>query len=159
MPLAIYHLGPLMKPAVMMALVAGLILIPLLDQALKLLALHRLPRGSVPLGLLGSLQVAQTQIWLARAAGPNLAVIWTAWSLAACALAIATALVPACAWFAGMLLGGSLSHALETSLRGCICDYVCLRFWPAFNLADVAITVGTLGVAGNLFMVITKTMT
>lgn len=143
----------------MMALVAGLILIPLLDQALKLLALHWLARGSLSLGLIGRLKVVRTQIWLARAAGPNLALIWTAWSLAACALAIATAVVPSCAWFAGMLLGGSLSHAFETSLRGCICDYVCLRFWPAFNVADAAITVGTLGVAGNLFMVITKTMT
>ncbi|MFH0344718.1 MAG: signal peptidase II [Chromatiales bacterium] len=143
----------------MIALVAGLILIPLLDQALKLLVLHWLGRGSLPLGLIGNLQVVRTQIWLARAAGPNLTVIWTAWISAACALAIATALVPACAWFAGMLLGGSLSHAFETSLRGCICDYVCLRFWPAFNLADVAITVGTLGLAVNLFMVITTTTT
>ena len=38
-----------------------------------------------------------------------------------------------------------MSHALETSLRGCIIDYVRLRFWPAFNLADVAITVGAAG--------------
>jgi lipoprotein signal peptidase len=35
-----------------------------------------------------------------------------------------------------------MSHALETSLRGGICDCICLRFWPAFNVADAAITVG-----------------
>jgi lipoprotein signal peptidase len=55
-------------------------------------------------------------------------------------------LFPPCGWFAGALLGGSLSHALETSLRGRVVDYVRLRFWPAFNLADVAITAGALGV-------------
>ena len=46
----------------------------------------------------------------------------------------------------GMLLGGSSSHALESAVRGSISDYICLRFWPAFNLADVAITVGAIGV-------------
>jgi signal peptidase II len=143
----------------MMALVAGLTLIPLLDQVLKLLIFRSLGSGSFPLGPLGHLQVVRSQVWLARAARPNLPVIWTAWISAACALAIAAVLVPACAWFAGMLLGGSLSHAFETSLRGYICDYVCLKFWPAFNVADVAITVGTVGVAGNLFMVMTKMMT
>jgi signal peptidase II len=142
----------------MMALVAGLILIPLLDQAFKLLVLRWLGRGSLPLGLMGNVQVVRTQIWLARVARCNPAVIWTAWISVAGVLAIATVLVPSCAWFAGALLGGSLSHAFETSLRGCICDYVCLRFWPAFNVADVAITVGTVGMAGNLFMVMAKTM-
>jgi hypothetical protein len=57
---------------------------------------------------------------------------------------------PAIGWSFGLLLGAALSHALETSLRGSICDYVCLRFWPAFNLADVALTVGALGLAFEL---------
>ena len=67
-------------------------------------------------------------------------------TFAAGSLAILSGLFGLCGWFAGALLGGSLSHALETSLRGCIIDYVRLRLWPAFNLADVAITVGALGV-------------
>jgi signal peptidase II len=38
-----------------------------------------------------------------------------------------------------------LSHMIETSRRGRVCDYLCLRFWPAFNLADAAISIGTVG--------------
>jgi lipoprotein signal peptidase len=58
-------------------------------------------------------------------------------------------MAPSYGGFAGLLLGGSLSHLLETTRRGWICDYVCLRFWPAFNLADVALTAGTIGTALN----------
>jgi len=53
--------------------------------------------------------------------------------------------LPGSEWCAALLLGGSLSHVIETSRRGRVCDYVCLRFWPAFNLADAAITIGTVG--------------
>jgi lipoprotein signal peptidase len=34
---------------------------------------------------------------------------------------------------------------IETSRRGRVCDYLCLRFWPAFNLADAAISIGAVG--------------
>ncbi len=37
-------------------------------------------------------------------------------------------------------------------MRGSVSDYVCLRFWPAFNLADVAITVGAIGLLLTTFM-------
>jgi lipoprotein signal peptidase len=85
-------------------------------------------------------------MWLTRrGAAPNLALLWCVWLGAAAGLIVLTGFFPAWGWFAGALLGGALSHALETSLRGCIIDYVRLRFWPAFNLADVAITVGALG--------------
>ncbi len=56
-----------------------------------------------------------------------------------------TARLPGCEWCAALLLGGSLSHMIETSRRGRVCDYLCLRFWPAFNLADAAILIGTVG--------------
>ena len=139
--------------AVMRALVTGLLLIPVLDQALKFFVLFRLGSRSVPLGRMGKLQVVQTQIWMARKPRSlNLVVLWTLWIFAACALAVVTALVPSYGWFAGLLLGGSLSHGIEDSSRGWICDYVCLRFWPAFNIADVAITVGACGLAGHLIL-------
>ena len=131
----------------MIALAAGLFLVPVLDQALKLLVLRGLAPASMPLGPLGKLQVVSSRIWLARPGfRPNLTAVWSLWFFAAGSLAVLGMSFPPCGWFAGALLGGSLSHALETSLRGCIIDYVCLRFWPAFNLADVAITVGALGV-------------
>ena len=53
--------------------------------------------------------------------------------------------LPGSEWCAALLLGGSLSHLIETFRRGRVCDYLCLRFWPAFNLADAAISIGTIG--------------
>jgi lipoprotein signal peptidase len=137
----------------MRALVTGLLLIPLLDQALKFFVLFGLKSRSVPLGRIGKLQVVQKQIWMARTPRSlNLMVLWTAWVLAACALILVSALAPSCSWFAGVLVGGSLSHGIESSSRGWICDYVCLRFWPAFNVADVAIAVGACGLMGHLIL-------
>lgn len=93
------------------------------------------------------MRLVETRIWWLRSCqSPALAWVWAVWGLAAILLATVAALSPASAPFAGALLGGSLSHAIETSFRGRISDYICLRFWPAFNLADVAITVGALGV-------------
>ncbi len=137
----------------MTALVVGLLLVPLLDQALKLLVLRRLAAAAVPLGPFGRLEVARSRVWLARSGWcPKLATVWGVWFVAAGSLTLLSGVLPSCRWFAGALLGGSLSHALETALRGCIIDYVRLRFWPAFNLADVAITVGALGVLTQIVM-------
>src|SRR5438128_2089387 len=125
----------------MNTLAAGLFFIPLADQALKFLLRRWLGPRSVPLGPLGVVRMVEARIWWVRP-GLNLVLIWTLWVLAAGILATLTVLVPSCGWFVGLLLGGSLSHALESSLQRCVSDYVCLRFWPAFNLADVAITAG-----------------
>ncbi len=135
----------------MTAFVLGLMLVPVVDQAVKRLVLRRAGRGSLSLGVLGHVRLVQTQIWMMRAVRwvtPR--AMWVIWVAAASASAIICALVPAFGWSLGLLLGGALSHALETSLRGSICDYVCLRFWPAFNIADVALAVGALGLAIEL---------
>jgi len=66
-------------------------------------------------------------------------------------LAASAALVALCFWrpafapFTGLLLGGSLSHAWEFARRGCVRDYICLRFLARVNFADVAITCGGIG--------------
>ena len=127
----------------MIALVIAPIGLPLLDQAVKLLVRHRLRDGSISLGPIGAVHVTSAPIWLMRDVGRwTPAAMWAVWIFAAGALAIIGAQVPALALPCGLVLGASLSHAVEMSLRGSICDYVCLRFWPAFDLADVALTVG-----------------
>ena len=132
----------------MTALAGGLLIIPLVDQGLKVILRRALGLRSFSLGWFGSLQVKETRIWWVRLGrNSNMAVIWLLWLFAAGAVAILTVLCPSCAWFAGLLVGGSISHGLESSIRGCVSDYVCLRFWPAFNLADMAITVGFIGTA------------
>lgn len=132
----------------MIALSAGLICIPLIDQALKFLVCRWLGTGSVRLGPLGRLHLVHSQIWVARfSRRPDARLLWGIWMLSACGLIAATILAPVCGFFAGALLGGSFSHVMESSVRGGVRDFICLRFWPAFNLADVAITVGAIGLA------------
>ena len=139
----------------MIALAAGLLLVPVLDQAPSSWSCARLAPASLPLGPSGKLQVVRSRIWYARVPPGSGRRSGASWFFAAASLAVLTGFFPLSGWFAGALLGGSLSHALETSLRGYIIDYVRLRFWPAFNLADVAITVGAVGILVQ--MVITTT--
>jgi signal peptidase II len=50
----------------------------------------------------------------------------------------------------GMILGGAFGNVLDRVfrspgfLKGAVVDFVDLRFWPVFNLADSAITIGCL---------------
>lgn len=42
----------------------------------------------------------------------------------------------------GLLIGGSLSNLLDRVRLGHVTDFLDLRFWPAFNLADTFIVTG-----------------
>jgi signal peptidase II len=44
----------------------------------------------------------------------------------------------------GLLLGGSLGNIIDRIRDGAVTDFVKLPAWPAFNVADVAITFGVL---------------
>ena len=44
----------------------------------------------------------------------------------------------------GLLVGGALGNLLDRAGDGEVTDFIKLPLWPAFNLADVAITVGVL---------------
>lgn len=44
----------------------------------------------------------------------------------------------------GMLLGGALGNVLDRVREGAVVDFVKLPYWPAFNLADSAITLGVI---------------
>jgi len=127
----------------MTALVAGLLLVPVADQVLKLLVRARLGEGALALGRLGEIRRGRGRIWMARLpGGGSLARMWGVWSAAAGGLAGLCAVVPSLGWGAGLLLGGALSHAIETTGRGTIDDYVRLGAWPAFDLADAALVAG-----------------
>ena len=138
----------------MRALAVGLLLVPVVDQAAKFVVLRTLAPSSLSLGPLGKLQAVRSRIWCGGRAA-DAARRWSVWFVASALLAVLTAFFPATGWFVGALVGGSLSHAVETSLRGHVIDYVQLRFWPAFNLADVAITVGAIGVLVQIAAAIT----
>jgi signal peptidase II len=135
----------------MTAWVVGLVVLPVLDQAIKWVVRTRLGRRSISLGVLGHVRVVQTRIWAMRALPlGSVRAMWMIWVAAAGASAVLSAAVPPAGWALALLLGGAFSHAVETSLRGSVCDYVCLSFWPAFNLADVALAAGAVGLAIEL---------
>jgi lipoprotein signal peptidase len=133
-------------PMMVLALTAIMVLV--IDQAAKVL-LRSSRFESVGLGPFGTLRTRQGPLWVHRAGQHGPKVLWL-WIVSAGALVVASAWLPGCRVFVGLLLGGSLSNAMEGSLRGSVTDYVCLRFWPAFNLADVAITAGAIGMAIEL---------
>jgi signal peptidase II len=48
-------------------------------------------------------------------------------------------------WLAtGLLLGGAAGNLIDRAREGAVTDFLDLPLWPAFNLADVAITAGVL---------------
>jgi signal peptidase II len=132
----------------MATLLIGLVLVPFVDQAVKLLVRTQIGDHPLSLGVLGSVRIVHSRIWSMRAfGGMSFRAMWVIWIAAAGISVLICAAFPRLGLSFGLLLGGALSHAIETSTRGTICDYVCLRFWPAFNLADVALTAGALSVA------------
>jgi len=125
------------------------------DQATKFLLRHLMGQGSLALGPFGSIRIVAGRLWLQQlGAARSAATMWGVWIAAAATLVLMGPLVPSSAAFVGLLVGGSLSHAVESSLRGSVTDYVCLRFWPSFNLADVALTTGVLGLIAQLLIAI-----
>ena len=44
----------------------------------------------------------------------------------------------------GLLLGGALGNIVDRVREGAVTDFLKIPLWPAFNLADVAITFGVL---------------
>ena len=46
------------------------------------------------------------------------------------------------AW--ALAMGGALGNAMDRFLRGTVVDFIYVHYWPVFNVADVAITVGVM---------------
>jgi signal peptidase II len=46
----------------------------------------------------------------------------------------------------GMVLGGAAGNLIDRAGSGAVTDFIDPTFWPAFNLADIAIVGGVLGV-------------
>lgn len=41
-----------------------------------------------------------------------------------------------------LIVGGGLSNILDRLVIGCVRDFIDFKFWPSFNLADSAVTIG-----------------
>ena len=46
----------------------------------------------------------------------------------------------------GLVLGGALGNLADRARIDAVIDFIDPAFWPAFNLADVAVVIGVLGV-------------
>ena len=121
-----------MSSLVLVALAAAALMT--LDQAVKALV-HRL----------AGLRVTEGRLWISRASGLQPHVLWL-WMISAATLVGIAVWIPSTAAFVGLMVGGSLSNAVEDSQRGSVTDFFRLPFWPSFNMADIALTVGAIGV-------------
>jgi len=50
----------------------------------------------------------------------------------------------------GLVLGGTVGNLIDRLSRGYVTDFIDFGFWPAFNIADSAITVGVIIFAYSL---------
>jgi lipoprotein signal peptidase len=134
----------------MITLTAALAGVVLIDQAIKMLLRRHTGSAALSLGRMGSVRLVVGELWFTRFTTRSSGwMLWSRWLLAAGALVVASAWMPSLQLPVGLLLGGSASNAWERSTRGGVGDYVCLRFWPAFNLADVALTAGGIGIVAR----------
>lgn len=117
-----------------------------LDLLSKQVALHRLTAAEVPDprawfafrlvqnrrgAIIGTSRRQATVMWLAAAALMVAIVVWTG------------SLPPLSEAGLGLGLGGATGNLAERLLRGNVTDFLCLRHWPVFNLADAAMACGS----------------
>jgi signal peptidase II len=41
-----------------------------------------------------------------------------------------------------LILSGGISNLIDRLIHGCVIDFIDLKFWPVFNLADIFIAIG-----------------
>lgn len=122
-----------------------------LDQGAKIAVERELTRGE-SVSVLGPLDFTLTYndgiaFGIASGAGPLVilfalvALVALGWFVASAPPGWPTAVA------AGLILGGALGNLVDRLTRGDVVDFVSLPAWPAFNLADVSITVGVVALA------------
>ena len=122
-----------------------------LDQAAKIAVERELTRGE-SVSVLGPLDFTLSYndgiaFGIASGAGPLVilfalvALVALGWFVASAPPGWPTAVA------AGLILGGALGNLVDRLTRGDVVDFVSLPAWPAFNLADVSITVGVVALA------------
>lgn len=121
----------------------------LLDQLAKFLVRAFLPLGS-SVDLLPFFSISHT-----RNVGIAFGLLQfevLRWFLVAVAVGVSIVILFSCkharirshfvAW--GLIFGGALGNAVDRVLFGAVTDFVDFHFWPAFNVADSALSVGVL---------------
>jgi len=130
---------------------AGLVLVAVLaaDQATKALARGAVERGAedpiLPAVKLVNVRNEGVAFGLDPGGGTTLVIVLIALALLALVLFFARHTARPLMWLpVGLLLGGALGNIADRVREGAVTDFLKVPLWPAFNLADVAITVGVL---------------
>jgi signal peptidase II len=77
--------------------------------------------------------------------GGTIVALVAALALAALLFFFATHLARPLVWLpTGLLVGGAVGNLIDRAREGAVTDFVDLPLWPAFNVADAAITIGVL---------------
>jgi signal peptidase II len=131
---------------------AGLVLVVVaaLDQATKAVALASLAPGdrasvffAIDLSITRNRGIAFGAL---AGAGDTVIVALVAASLAVLVAYFAARATRPLLWLpVGVVLGGAAGNLIDRARSGAVTDFIDPTFWPAFNLADVAIVVGVLG--------------
>lgn len=124
----------------------------LADQVAKRLVEHRIAIGE-EVAVLGPLKLTLTHnegvaFGLARGSGAPLVAL-TVVGLAVVVYLFSRQPERPLMWLAaGLVAGGALGNLVDRVRAGAVTDFVDLPHWPAFNLADAAITCGVLLMVG-----------
>ena len=135
------------------AWLSGLVLVA--DQASKYAALRLLTRRPVSLidGWLRLDLVRNEHSAWGLLPAANLWLIGGAAVLCAILLISARNLLGRDRWVTAalaLLVGGAVGNILDRARLGAVIDFIDVRVWPVFNLADVAVTVGVIVLAVHL---------
>jgi signal peptidase II len=126
-----------------------------IDQASKALLLRRLaPGDGVRIGGGARLRCVVNARWVSgvRPNAKRLLLLWTLTCAAAALLLTLSDSTGSSAYVGmGIAVGGATGNLLDLLLRGGVVDFVDLRFWPVFNIADAAILGGVVLALSALF--------
>jgi signal peptidase II len=51
----------------------------------------------------------------------------------------------------GLVMGGALGNAFDRLFYGSVTDFLALHWWPTFNIADCAISIGVVALAAGYY--------
>lgn len=139
------------------------VLVVLADQASKAWITNNLSPGqSIPLGVILITYVRNSGAAFGLMANQNLLIIFAV-LVGVAAIILYYAYPPfQTIWIRismGLLLGGAVGNLIDRLRYGFVVDFIDLRVWPVFNVADSAITTGICLLAYYLLFRASKTKT
>ena len=133
------------RSAVLRAVAVALITLAA-DQLSKALVRGSIDRGEAVDLVLGAHLVNTRNTGVAFgffSGGGTIVALVAALALAALLAFFATHLARPLVWLpTGLLVGGAAGNLIDRAREGAVTDFVDLPLWPAFNVADTAITIG-----------------